>query len=308
MLQVRLSSMNYPKQKPQTVRLLELTKRLYASEKLRVSDIASEYNLSARTLRRDMQKIREIIPLHNERGVWSLDILTLKTQSSDLNHTLLQSFAHNIDIEFSSLDKSNIDATRISFAINYAKLPKVLGEQILHAIVEQMQCSFQYTKPTGNSKRVVDPMQLYTQNESWYLIARDYKDNRIKTFLLPKVEKFVQLETPTTYSEAMEREAEKIVSNIWHSSNAKESLVRLYIKPHIAHYIERKQLHTTQEIVDRHHDGGLEIECIITNKMEILPAIKSWLPHIYILEPKYMRDMLLYDIESYQQEHNYMDI
>lgn len=300
--------MNYPKQKPQTVRLLELTKRLYASEKLRVSDIASEYNLSARTLRRDMQKIREIIPLHNERGVWSLDILALERQSSDLDYTLLQSFAHNIDIEFSTLDRSAIDPTRISFAIDYAKLPKILGEQILHAMVVQVQCSFLYLKPTGRSERVVDPMRLYTQNESWYLIARDYKDDRVKTFLLPKIEQFEILDTPSTFTKAMEREVDKIISNIWHSSNSSERLVRLYIKPQIAHYIERKKLHTTQLIVDRHYDGGLEIHCTITNELEILPAIKSWLPHIHILEPRWLRDSLDKDLLIYKQESLDMDI
>ena len=275
---------------------------------MRASDVVGEYAVSTRTFARDMQKIASVIPLRNDRGKWSIDIQTLNQNSNDLSHTLLCSFADNVQIELSCLDKSNINPTRISFAINYAKLPKILGEQILDAMTQEKQCSFLYVKVTSRSQRVVDPMRLYTQDESWYLIARDHKDEHIKTFLLSKIEQFCILDTPVSFTVAMESEADKIISNIWHSSYESEILVKLYIKAHIAHYIERKKLHTTQVIVDRHHDGGLEIECSITNELEILPAIKSWLPHIHILEPRWLRDKLLDDMESYMQEQGDMDI
>ena len=106
----------------------------------------------------------------------------------------------------------------------------------------------------------------------------------------------------------MLQEADKTINSVWHSSTNNEITVKLYIRSTISHYIQERKLHKTQIIVDQHYDGGLEIHCIITHKLEILPAIKSWLPYIHILEPKWLRDELMEDLHSYENESINMDI
>ncbi len=300
--------MPYQKQEQQTSRLLDIVKRLYAFEELQGSLVAQEYGVTSHTLLRDMRKISMVIPLHNKQGKWSLDMQALNTDTNHFNHTLLGSFAQNIHIELSCLEKSNISSSGVAFAIDYNKLPKILGEKIVDALQKETRCSFLYVKPTGSSQRVIDPIKLYTQDESWYLIARDYKDDGVKTFLLSKMEHFTLLDKPTTLTDAMLQEAEKIINSVWHSSNSSETMVKLYIKPDMAHYIEEKKLHKTQVIADRHYDGGLEVHCTITHKLEILPSIKSWLPHVHILEPKWLREDLIRDLEYYKDEDWKMDI
>ena len=173
--------MPYQKQDQQTSRLLHILKRLYAFEKLQGSLVAQEYGVSARTLLRDMNKISTVIPLHRKQGTWSLDTNALDTHTNHLNHTLLSSFAQNIHIELSCLEKSNLSSSGIAFAIDYNKLPKILGEKIVDALEKETRCSFLYVKPTGSSQRVVDSIKFYTQDKSWNLIVRNYKDNGIKT-------------------------------------------------------------------------------------------------------------------------------
>jgi len=262
-----------------------LTKRLYSFEEIQISDIADEYSVSRRTITRDMQKISSILPLYNNRGKWSLDLKILNIYKNDLNHALLHSFAHNIQIETACLDKRNINPSQIEFAINYSKLPKIVGEKVLDAINREKQCSFVYAKREKSTQRVVDSIRLYTQDESWYLIAKDHKNDKIKTFLLTNIKEFKILDKTISFTKDIYKEVDKITSNIWHNSYQNEALVKLYIKPKVAHYIERKKIHTSQTIVNRHYDGGLEVHCKITNELEILPAIKSWLPYIMILEP-----------------------
>lgn len=300
--------MPYQKQEQQTSRLLHILKRLYAFETLQASLVAQEYGVSSRTLLRDMNKISTVIPLHRKQGKWSLDTHALDMHANHLNHTLLSSFAQNIHIELSCLEKSNLSSSGVAFAIDYNKLPKILGEKIVDALKKETRCSFLYVKPTDSSQRVVDPIKLYTQDESWYLIARDYKDNGIKTFLLSRIEHFSSLDKLTTLTNAMLKEADKIINSVWHSSSSNETTVKLYIKPSIANYIEEKKLHKTQTIADRHYDLGLEVHCTITHKLEILPSIKSWLPHIHILEPKWLRDELMLDLAYYKTEDSKMDI
>jgi len=299
--------MHYTKHQKQLERILHLLKRLYGMEQLRASVIATEYGKSAKTITRDMQKIANVIPLQNRRGVWSLNVDMLMESESPLNVELLKSFAKNAEIGSPFFDVSNIDDAKVKFAITYKALPKSLGERIITALKQQCVVSFAYVKPTQRSMRRVDPIRLYTQNSRWYLIARDYKDDKIKTFLLSRIESFAVCDEAVTLTQAMLKEADAL-QNVWRSGSSEAIVAKLYVKPEAAAYIADIPLHPTQEIVDRHYDGGLEVHCTITHKLEILPAIKSWIPNVYILEPKWLWEDLIRDLEYYRDEDYRVDI
>jgi predicted DNA-binding transcriptional regulator YafY len=254
-----------------------------------------------------MKKISSVFPLVKSRGKYSLDIETLTQNSQEFHFVLLSAFAQNIDIDTLCIEKSNIAPSKVAFAIEYNKLPKLLGEKIIDALKKECRCQFTYTKPDSSSQREVDPIKLYTENSRWYLIARDYKDDKIKTFNLTRIKKLQILDTPISLSAEMKTEADNIKS-IWSSGSLAGQKVILYVKPNAAHYINDIKLHKTQEIIDRHHDGGLEVHCTVTHKLEILPAIKSWLPNVHIIEPKWLWEELMRDLEYYKDEDWKMDI
>lgn len=299
--------MQYPKKEQLTLRQFRIIKRLYALEELQGSLVAQEYGVSTRTLLRDMKKIATVIPLHRKHGKWSLNTHALDKHTNHLNHVLLSSFAQNIQIKASCLEKSNLSKDKISFAIEYGNLPKSLGEQIVQALEKEMCCTFLYTKTKPASQRKIDPVKLYTENGRWYLVSRDYKDDKIKKFNLSLIKDFKQTDIPVTLTKKMQKEADNIKS-IWSESGKEGHPVKLYIKPEVAHYFEDIRLHKTQKIYDRYHDGGLELHYTITHKLEILPAIKSWLPHIFVLEPEWLREELMGDLENYRNESLEMDI
>ena len=294
--------MPYLKQKLLTQRILHIIKRLYASEKLQSITLSSEYDVSSRTIHRDMQKITEVIPLLNNAGTWQLDTAYLSELNNHFHQALLGSFAYNLDIDIECLDKSNINKENVDFALEYKKLPKKLGEQILHCIEAEEQCTFSYVKEKSSTQRHIDPIKIYTENGRWYVIARDYKDDKVKYFNLSKIKEFKQLKNkPCTLTQSMLNEADKMKS-IWSSTGKEEIVVKLYVKPDIASYIKDIKLHKSQIIFDEHHDGGLEVHCTITHKLELLPQVKYWLPRVYILEPLWLRDELMQDLEMYVDE------
>lgn len=156
------------------------------------------------------------------------------------------------------------------------------------------------------SKRRIDPVKIYTESGRWYVIARDYKDNKIKSFNLRKIQKFKQEIENTTLTLEM-REIADGMKSIW-SSTGEGMLVKLYVQPEISQYIKDIKLHKSQFIYDTHHDGGLEVHCTITHKLELLPQLKYWLPRIYVLEPKWLQDELMSDLEIYKDESVRFDI
>lgn len=294
--------MSYLKQKQPTQRILQITKRLYDLEKLQSTILSSEYDVSARTIHRDMQKISETIPLLNHSGTWQIDTKQLLEVNNSFHKALLGSFAYNLDIAVECLDKSNINKENIAFALEYKNLPKQLGEQMLKCIQIEEQCTFTYVKEKSSTQRHVDPIKIYTENGRWYVIARDYKDDRVKYFNLAKIKDFKHLKSQAcTLTKSMLAEADEMKS-IWSSTGIEGLLVKLYVHPDIAPYIKDIKLHKSQTIKDEHHDGGLEVHCTITHKLELLPQVKYWLPHIHILEPLWLRDELLKDLEMYRDE------
>ncbi|MFT7823197.1 MAG: WYL domain-containing protein [Sulfurimonas sp.] len=297
--------MAYKKQKTPTPRILDIVRRLYADERLSTRTVSEEYGVSSRTIHRDMLKITETIPLQNSQGVWHLDRSVLSKEAGDLNHILLSSFARNLEIEVACLERANLSSEKISFAIEYKKLPKRLGEALAASILNEEQCSFEYVKAEGSSKRVVDPIKIYTENGRWYLIARDYKDDGIKYFNLEKIRSYRRLDEKQTLTPEMREEADGMKS-IWSSTGKESFRVVLYVRPEIAEYIKDIKLHKSQTIEDEHYDGGLEVHCKITHKLEILPQIKYWLPRVHIIEPKWLQDDLMRDLEVYRDEDEKM--
>lgn len=294
--------MPYLKQKTPTKRILSLVKRLYALEKIQSSTFSLEYEVSTRTIHRDMLKISETIPLINDFGTWRLDVKALGKKDTSLHNALLSSFAQNMEIEIACIEKSNATKENIAFAIEYKYLPKKLGEQIIKCIEEEEKCLFTYEKDNETSQREVDPIKIYTENGLWYVIARDCKDDKVKYFNLSKIKYFKQLKGQgCMLTQKMIDDADNMKS-IWSSMGEKATLVRLYVKPEIAHYIRDIRLHKSQTIADEHHDGGLEVHCTITHKLELLPHIKYWLPRVHVLEPKWLWEELMSDLEIYSDE------
>lgn len=129
--------------------------------------------------------------------------------------------------------------------------------------------------------------------------------------ILSKIKHFKHLKgQASTLTQKMIDNADDMKS-IWSSMGEKTTLVKLYVKPEIAHYIRDIKLHKSQIIADEHYDGGLEVHCTITHKLELLPQIKYWLPRVHVLEPKWFWEDLMSDLKIYDDEDGrvgYFDI
>ena len=65
-----------------------------------------------------------------------------------------------------------------------------------------------------------------------------------------------------------------------------------------AKFFKRRPL-PTQSILSLNNDGSMEFGVKITHEMEILPLIKYWIPCLDILEPKWIKDMIIEDLTRY---------
>ena len=75
--------------------------------------------------------------------------------------------------------------------------------------------------------------------------------------------------------------------------------VKVKVYKEIAHFFEQKDFLQSQEIEEKFEDGSLIINFEISHDEDIDNIIKSWLPHIEILEPIRFRDKLKNELKEY---------
>ena len=281
-----------------------MVRMLYGGGVLSVASLIIGYGVDRRTIYRDIAILSDFFPLYKTKGGKRLDTQKLSHPMDDLTHEMMASFASNASLDVPCLDDATMTQERVRFAITYKNLPKKLGEQIVRAIHRERQCTFRYRgRDNASSFRRVDPIYLLTENGFWYLISRDHKDDNIKHFRLDRMKDFEVTQEKTELTEAMRQEAYAKNSS-WDSGSAK-TLVHLYIKAEVASYFRTNMLlHPTQEIVNEHEDGSIELHCHITHEMELLPRIQQWLPHIFIIEPKPLWEKLVSNLTHYMEEDN----
>ena len=63
-------------------------------------------------------------------------------------------------------------------------------------------------------------------------------------------------------------------------------------------YFQRRPL-PTQSVETLGQDGTMEFVVKVTHEMEILPLVKYWLPHMRVIEPQWIQDMIDEDLKGY---------
>ncbi|MEA2018870.1 MAG: WYL domain-containing protein, partial [Campylobacterota bacterium] len=86
--------------------------------------------------------------------------------------------------------------------------------------------------------------------------------------------------------------------NIWFKADIEPFEVKIYADKVAAKYFKRRTL-PTQTIETLSRDGTMEFIVTITDEMEIIPIVKYWLPHLRVLEPVWISEMIDEDLEVY---------
>ena len=289
--------MHYTKHKKQIKRILEIASRLLQMQSISLPSEAARFGVSKRTIRRDLEKIGQTLPLKRTPEGWRVD-LAAKT-SQPLDHALLQAFAESARIRAACLDRHTNDKKTVELAIRYHRLPKELGEILLEAIRTDRLCRFDYRDKDGKpTHRTAAPVKLLSFLGVWYLVAYDTDKREPRTFRLDRIKNLTPLETSRNLTSEMLLRLEEI-RDPWSNPTAAPQPIRLYADAYAAGYLNDTPLHPSQCLEEAHTDGGAIYLYRITHPMELMPKIKSWIPHLKILEPESWIEELEKELKNY---------
>lgn len=292
-----MKNKNYDKK---IFRLVSILNKLNGGGKVRSSQLAEEFNVSIRSVQRDLDLLNLTgFPLDTqEKGVYSfmpgfsLRKLMLTNEEASLLtffHEIADSLGKNFSESFRSLVSKVL--AREDASPFFVKLPEIPAhmknfpfvKELEQAVNESQEILIKYESATGTKEHRLCPLKLVNFEGFWYLLAMPDGNRQFRKFRVEKIKGLELLsenfDPPRNLKAALERSV-----NIWFSEEPGEKIL-LEIDKDAAHYFKKKIYFPEQRIVKEKKDGTLILQTQ-ANFNEVLRTIVQWIPDIKVIKPK----------------------
>lgn len=289
-------------------RLTTILSKLNDGETLSEKELAVEFNVSTKTLQRDFNDRLSSFPIYKENTKWKMrsgfKIEKIKSLEEQLILDIIEKMTESIGGNFAT--KSHKLLSKIKneeFNPIYTKLNieditdrfddiKLIEEAIKEK--KELECSYENDRE-GKFQARLQPLKIVNYEGFWYLVA--FRDNYLEKYYLKTLSNIKQTDTVFSPDEKIDDLLNNSIS-IWFKANIDPFIVKLYADTTATKYFKRRPL-PTQSIESIHQDGTMEFTLKITDEMEIIPIVKYWIPHLKVLEPLWISEMIDEDLQSY---------
>jgi len=279
--------------------------------KVILSELSKDLNVSMRTLQRDV-KILEFAKfpiIYPEKGKYCfMDGFTLeKMKLTQKEAAMLAIFADitcvlgdNFSEAFDNLQKRVIQEpldnpfyVKIQKGYSYpiTRITKTIEKAVNDC--EKVYINYERGKPNDDP---ISPLKIVWYDGYWYLLALGHKGILLKL----RLEKIKEAKLTGKFFKkpaGLEKTLEES-SSIWFEGK-RDKLVKMRISEYAMKYFKSKNYFPKQKIVQSLKNGEGILECFIAKYEEITPTILSWIPHIKVIKPKELVDIINQKIDEY---------
>lgn len=289
-------------------RLSYILSRLNDGEALSVKDLAKEFNTSERTVQRDFNERLVSFPILQEGKKWKMQdgyrVEKTKSLEDEIVLDIIEKITEGIGGKFASkshklLSKiKNQDFNPIYAKLNIEDISDKFGEiQVIEGAIKakkEIECSYDDERH-DIFKVTLQPLKIVNFEGFWYLVA--LQEDVLKKYYLKNISLVKATDTAFSTDAKLENLLDSSIS-VWFQKDVEPFEVKIYANKIAAKYFQRRPL-PTQTIESLHQDGTMEFVIKITHEMEILPIIKYWLPHMRVIEPAWIQEMIDEDLSAY---------
>lgn len=202
-------------------------------------------------------------------------------------HSLLAKMTQHLEQPiFTNVDSETLDDSNIELFIS-----------LENSIKNKQEVTFSYK--TRQYK--VKPLKLAFFEGFWYLLVFDSNENdKFKKFHLKSIINITQTDDTFCVTRDIEQRLNK-ANSIWFDLDKDPFDIHLFIEKDVAVYFKRKPL-KSQMIIGEDSDGSMEIIVSISNEKEILPIIFWYLPHVKVLSPEWIADIVKEKVTKYHDD------
>ncbi len=297
-----------------TERLLKMISILSQHQGMSAEDMATNFNVSIRTVYRDISSLSEMVPIYYDDGYRLLSPPSFATTTFTPRELMLIRLgvgitALNTSTPFyediaSALDK--IDMTMPGFDL---KEDEIIGERISvkvdmyanyagktttfstleKAVRKNLQVLVRYFSLSSGQvqSRAIDPYALLFRRHAWYLVGFCHLRGEVRTFRVERIRSLKlsgeRFKRPTDFS------LEGYLKNAWELHSGKEVVeVKLLFDSRLAPLFLEGKRHPSQKL-EKHPDGRLMFSVKVAGTEEIKRWILGFGDQAEVLEPPELR-------------------
>lgn len=282
-------------------RLAKLLVKLNNGVHLDIKTLASEFNVSERTIIRDIGRLEstELVLQRDAQQRYYLEtnstgVFKQKDIRSFAKISGIQNLYPNLTTSFLTklLDREQLTYEARGYAYEDASKFENLLKMFSEAIERNQQIGFLY----NNEPRVVEPYRLIHHHGSWYLAA--VRKGRLLTYRVSRITRSYQQHELSTFKPNLDilKQLED-EDGIWFGQEKSEVILKVHADV-VLHFMQR-QLLPEQELVKTLEDGGILVSSKISHTMQLLPLVRYWIPHVEIVSPEHLQDELEVGLKGY---------
>jgi predicted DNA-binding transcriptional regulator YafY len=285
------------------IRLTQILRRLNEGQTLDPPALAKEFNVSLRTIQRDLGERFAFLPLEKTAAGYSL----APSHLGKLSYSDVERFACLAGIQrlypaltsdfLRGLLEGRLESALLVKGHDYEDLGERTPQfkQLEQAVLRRERVSFIYDKASGSkSYDSIEPYRLINHNGIWYLAAMD--GEQLKAFTFAKIDRLLPL--GTTFERAAHIDQMLVdEDSIWLNENKSEVVLR--VSKEAAGYFRRRKLIAGQVLEKELQDGGIIVSGTIAHADQILPIVRYWIPNVQVISPEGMQAELNRQLMSY---------
>lgn len=289
-----------------TSRVLEIANRLFNKERLSVNMLYTEFSgdVTKRTLQRDFKLLSEKLPIEKKDNFWMLKKQTLNDEDLRVVE-ILESLSRSQGKQFEARARkilSHIEQPQINTFTTKLNMEDISSHtkdilELERAIKDKNNISFTYKSYESSFTASTNPLKIINDQGFWYLLGYDTRQKHTKKYHLKSISNVKISEKKFRIHKNLSALIDNAV-NIWFDEDKEPFEVRIFVPKEFVRYFTRVKISKTGSL-EPHIDGNMELILFITHEMEVLPLVKSWIPHLRILKPQWLADMVTNDIKAY---------
>lgn len=254
---------------------------------LQMQDDTLNIGFSKRTLQRDLKEIRNVFGIDIEYSKANKGYYISQSEKENMN------FQRMIEA-FDMFNSLNLAQDLTPFIHLEKRRPQGTENLygLLHAIKNKLKIKFTYQKfwEEEVSKRLVEPYALKEFKNRWYILAKDSKDNIIKSFALDRLTNLEittqHYQYPDNYS--IEQNYRYCFGIISPNGSDPQDII-LSFDPFQGKYIKTLPLHETQEVLlDNDQETRIKLKLCLTH--DLFMELLSFGDNMKVIEPKKLSD------------------
>ncbi len=289
-------------------RLTSILTQLSNYEQPTMQELSEEYNVSRRTIQRDIYERLSHFPIEVKetkqlvftegfslnRTKLSIEEITTLTLSLDMIKNAGTNF-------FESSEQLLKKLLYKDFTTPYYIKPHEFETiDIDSSILNDLESAIttqNEVEMINNKIIIIQPIKVINIDGLWYLLALDKDTKKIHNYFISKIKTIKILSSKFILDKYLQTLPNKILSPFFDDEDYFDVVVE--VDKSIAHYFKLKKQLSSQKIIEEKEDGSLIVSFNVTHEEDIDNIIKSWIPHIKVISPESFKIKIKKELENY---------